>query len=88
MDQLVLMNEVNLSHNQLTSLDECNMLQCVKVLNASNNNLRCITKRHGLRLASLQELSLSNNSILWKILVNDIPYRWAPNHSVVGMTGG
>ena len=64
MDQLVLTKEVNLSHNQLVSLDECNMLQCVNILDASNNNLRHITQRHALRLCSLQELSLSNNSIL------------------------
>lgn len=67
MDQLVLMSEVNFSHNQLTSLDECNMLQCVKILNASNNSLRCITKRRALRLGSLEELSLSNNSIFLKL---------------------
>ncbi|KAJ7374528.1 hypothetical protein OS493_004866 [Desmophyllum pertusum] len=63
MDQLVLTKEVNLSHNQLVSLDECNMLQCVNILDASNNNLRHITQRHALRLCSLQELSLSNNNI-------------------------
>lgn len=68
MDQLVLMTEVNLSHNQLSCLDECNMLACVKTLNASNNNLRHITKRHALRLGSLQELSLANNSILFEIM--------------------
>lgn len=64
MDQLVLMKEVNLSRNKLTSLDECNMLQCVNILDASNNNLRYITKRHALRLCSLRELSLSDNGIL------------------------
>ena len=67
MDQLVLMKEVNLSHNQLTSLDECNMLQCVNILDVSNNNLRHITKRHALKLLSLQELTLSNNSILYEL---------------------
>lgn len=63
MDQLVLMKEVNLSHNHLSSLDECNMLQCVIALDVSNNELRHITKRHALRLNKLQELSLSNNNI-------------------------
>ena len=66
MDQLVLMKEVNLSHNHLSSLDECNMLQCVITLDVSNNELQHITKRHALRLNRLQELSLSNNSILFK----------------------
>ena len=65
MDQLVLMKEVNLSHNHLSSLDECNMLQCVITLDVSNNELQRITKRHALRLNRLQELSLSNNSILF-----------------------
>lgn len=66
MDQLVLMKDVNLSRNRLSSLDECNMLQCVKTLDVSNNELRNITKKHALRLNNLQELSLSNNSILYK----------------------
>lgn len=65
MDQLVLMKEVNLSHNHLSSLDECNMLQCVITLDVSNNELQHITKRHALRIYRLQELSLSNNSILF-----------------------
>ncbi|CAH3130023.1 unnamed protein product [Porites lobata] len=63
MDQLVLMKEVNLSHNHLSSLDECNMLQCVITLDVSNNELQHITKRHALRINRLQELSLSNNNI-------------------------
>ena len=65
MDQLVLMKEVNLSHNRISSLDECNMLQYIIILDGSNNELRHITKRHALRLNRLQELSLSNNSILF-----------------------
>lgn len=65
MDQLVLMKDVNLSHNHLSSLDECNMLQCVITLDVSNNELQHITKRHALRINRLQELSLSNNSILF-----------------------
>ncbi|RMX40363.1 hypothetical protein pdam_00017495 [Pocillopora damicornis] len=63
MDQLVLMKNVNLCHNQLTSLDECNMLQCVRTMDVSNNNLRFITRRHALKLFLLEELSLSNNNI-------------------------
>lgn len=63
-DQLVLTKEVNLSNNHLSTLEECHMLQCVRILDVSNNKLRHITKRHALRVTTLQELSLSNNSIL------------------------
>lgn len=71
MDQLVLMKNVNLGHNQLISLDECNMLQCVRTMDVSNNNLRFITRRHALKLCLLEELSLSNNSILF--LFKNVP---------------
>lgn len=63
MDQLVLAKDINLCDNKLTSLDECNMLQCVRTVDASNNNLQFITRRHALKLSLLEELSLSNNDI-------------------------
>ena len=63
MDQLVLMKDINLCDNKLTSLDECNMLQCVRTVDASNNNLQFITRRHALKLSLLEELSLSSNGI-------------------------
>ena len=59
------MNEVNMSNNQLSSLDGCNFLQCVKFLNVSKNSLCRITKKNSpLRLGYLEELSLADNSIL------------------------
>ncbi|XP_029188106.2 geranylgeranyl transferase type-2 subunit alpha-like isoform X3 [Acropora millepora] len=64
MDRLVLMNEVNMSNNQLSSLDGCNFLQCVKFLNVSKNSLCRITKKNSpLRLGYLEELSLADNNI-------------------------
>ncbi|PFX23521.1 Geranylgeranyl transferase type-2 subunit alpha [Stylophora pistillata] len=71
MDQLVLMKDINLCDNKLTSLDECNMLQCVRTVDASNNNLQFITRRHAFKLSLLEELSLSNNSILF--LFENVP---------------
>ena len=63
-DQLVLALDVNLSHNRLTALDACNMLQCVRALNVNHNKLSCITRASLLRLDSLQELTLRDNRIL------------------------
>lgn len=71
MDQLVLLKDINLCDNKLTSLDECNMLQCVRTVDASNNNLQFITRRHALKLSLLEELSLSSNGILF--LFENVP---------------
>ncbi|KAK2550991.1 Geranylgeranyl transferase type-2 subunit alpha [Acropora cervicornis] len=50
--------------NMLSSLDDCNFLQCVKFLNVSKNSLCRITKKNSpLRLGYLEELSLADNNI-------------------------
>lgn len=75
MDRLVLMNEVNMSNNQLSSLDGCNFLQCVKFLNVSKNSLCRITKKNSpLRLGYLEELSLADNNISNLELLKSLRY--------------
>ena len=68
MEQLILMTDVNLSHNKLRYLDDCNMLQCAKKISADNNKLDVIVRQGALVLPCLEELSLCGNSILLKIL--------------------
>ncbi|XP_033626291.1 geranylgeranyl transferase type-2 subunit alpha-like [Asterias rubens] len=58
---MVLMTQVNLSSNQLSSLKGCHALQCTRTLLADNNTLEDLTDLQ--YLPDLETLSVKNNSI-------------------------
>lgn len=64
----LLAKEINLSNNQLISLDNCYFWQNVEKINLSGNELSDL---NGLKnLCKLAEIDLSNNSKLhWRILL-------------------